>query len=297
MTGREAARDGGAAADEGEPAPAGPNRDRTAAGSAERAGRSTDDFVVPPCAPAEVRVHVAGAALNGICWLAALAWLTAAWGDLRPSWLGVAVAVLAGIYAADLVSGLLHWAFDTWFDPSIGFVRRMVLQVREHHIYPRRIFNIHFTHDAGTLSWIALAVLAPLLAWAIATGSAPAFYALAAAAAFDPLLVFMLEFHKCGHRPRNPAWVKLLQRTGLVLSVRHHVRHHSGNHDFNYCIVNGWADRTLGRLGLFRGLEWAIRRATGARPQRDDHEWFRRYGRPVVGRGGLVPTGEREPAP
>jgi hypothetical protein len=35
--------------------------------------------------------------------------------------------------------------------------------------------------------------------------------------------------------------------------------------DHNYCLINGWADRTLGRLGLFRGLEWVI-----AEPEGDD---------------------------
>jgi hypothetical protein len=89
----------------------------------------------------------------------------------------------------------------------------------------------------------------------------------------------MLEFHKCGHRARQPRWIRLLQRTGFVLSTGHHSQHHQGNHDFNYCIINGWADRTLGRLGLFRGLEWIIARWSGAQPQRNDHEWLRRFGR------------------
>lgn len=47
---------------------------------------------------------------------------------------------------------------------------------------------------------------------------------------------------------------------------------------------DGWADRTLGRLGLFRGLEWLIARWSGAQPQRNDHEWLRRFGRKVMGR-------------
>lgn len=245
-----------------------------------------DPFAVAPYSPRERRIHTLGVMLNAAGWLAGVAWLAVAWGQAPPALLGAVLAVLAGIYAADLLSGVLHWAFDTWFDDDIAFIRRMVLQVREHHIHPGRIFKIHFTQDAGTLSWIALLLTAPWLAaaWLAGPGSWLA-YPLAAAVVFDPLLVFMLEFHKCGHRPRGPAWVRVLQRLGLVLPVGHHLTHHSGNHDVNYCLINGWADRTLGRLGLFRGLERLIQRTTGAEPQRDDEAWFRRFGRPLPGRG------------
>jgi sterol desaturase/sphingolipid hydroxylase (fatty acid hydroxylase superfamily) len=127
----------------------------------------------------------------------------------------------------------------------------------------------------------------PLVLWAVLSGARPiARFVVLAAAVFSVLLVTMLEFHKCGHRVRNPWWVRMLQRSGLLLSVPHHIQHHSGNHDYNYCIINGWADRTLGRLGLFRGLEWMIARWSGAQPQRNDHEWLCRFGRKVVGRGG-----------
>jgi len=241
-----------------------------------------DPFEVAPYTPREVRFHLAGAALNGLCWLAALGWLATAGRAQAPAWPWIVLAAVAGVYLADLASGVLHWAFDTWFDPDLTFVRRMVLQVREHHIHPGRIFLVSFTQDAGTLSWIALALTAPVFAWALAGGGAPAWWLLATMAVFDPLLVFMLELHKCGHRPCGPRWVRALQRAGLVLPVGHHLRHHSGNHDVNYCIINGWADVTLGRLGLFRGLERLIERWTGERPQRDDHEWFRRFGYEVV---------------
>ena len=173
----------------------------------------------------------------------------------------------ARIYLADLVSGILHWAFDTWFDADITFIRRMVLQVREHHIHPQRIFDITFYHDAGTLSWIALLLAAPAVLGSLlgAVPRAAGFLAVETAVVFSPLLVFMLVFHKCGHRAKNPAVVRWLQATGLLLSPRHHMQHHGGNHDFNYCIVNGWGDNTLGRLGLFRALEWLVER-THRRP-------------------------------
>jgi len=254
-----------------------------------------DPFEVESYSPSELRFHLLGGGLNGALVVAGLAWLAATPRGALPAWPWMVAALLLGIYLADLASGLLHWGFDTWFDADIKFVRRMVLQVREHHIHPQRIFDITFYHDAGTLSWIALLVTAPAIGAAMfgLVPRAAGFVMVATAATFSPLLVFMLVFHKCGHRPKNPWPVRWLQATGILLSVRHHMQHHGGNHDFNYCIVNGWADRTLGRLGLFRGLEWLIERTTGARPQRDDHEWLRRFHRKVQPR----PSQLRQPRP
>ena len=233
-------------------------------------------FATAPYTRRELAFHITGATLNGLVWLAGLAWLFAHWRTDAPHWGWIVLAILAGVYAADLLSGLLHWAFDTWFDEDIAFLRRMVLQVREHHVYPNRIFRIHFLHDAGTLSWIALFLTAPTIAIAARFEAGTV---ILGAAVFSILLVTMLVFHKIGHRARQPRWILVLQKLRLLISARHHSQHHGGNHDFNYCLINGWADDTLGRAGFFRALEWAIARATGAQPRRNDHEWLRRFER------------------
>jgi ubiquitin-conjugating enzyme E2 variant len=154
----------------------------------------------------------------------------------------------------------------------------MVILVREHHIAPQRIFRYPFWHDSGILSWFALLVAGPPIAVALLTPGIAAGVrsGLAVGGVTLSLLVtFMLEFHKVGHRLHPGRTVATLQRLHLLLSAEHHlVGHHTGLHDRNYCLINGVADRTLGRLGAFRLMEWVVWRLTGAVPRQNDVRVF-----------------------
>lgn len=70
---------------------------------------------------------------------------------------------LRGADTADLASGILHWAFDTWFTENSPVVRRVVLIVREHHVYPQRVFNYPLTQDVGIMAPFGLLSLTPVL--------------------------------------------------------------------------------------------------------------------------------------
>jgi Lipid desaturase domain len=228
-------------------------------------------------------VHSLGAALNGVALFVTAAFLVQHAEMLVDGWPLVLLAIAVATFLADFVSGLLHWAFDTWFSADPKPLRRMVFVVREHHLRPARIFRYRLRDEAGMLSWFGLLLSAPFLAFALIPAGEPGPVRVAAAVAGVTAsleIVLMLEFHKCGHRIRRGRLIRALQRMHLLLSPEQHLRHHTGEHDVNYCLITGVADRTVGRLGVFRLLERCITGLTGAVPRVDDVEWARRYGRP-----------------
>lgn len=233
----------------------------------------------------DVIFHVTGAALNALCTLSAIVWLIVNRTKIRPSAVFILASVVVGVLAGDLITGILHWAFDTWFSPDTRFFRRMVLIVREHHIYPDRMFEYSFYHDAGALSVMAFLLTSPLFTFAFlqSVGDTQGFhllyYAVCVAVTISFALVFMFELHKFGHKRETSKMVRLLQRFGLLLSYAHHMKHHSGNHDRNYCLINGHADRTFGAAGGWRALERIISSLTGATPRSDDREWLQAFHR------------------
>lgn len=239
---------------------------------------------VEPLARGAAAMHALGAALNVAASGAAAGYLVRNRRALAERPAAPVAGVAAGTFVADFVSGVLHWAFDTWFDESVEPLRRMVYIVREHHMRPARIFRYRLRDEAGLLSWFGLGLAAPLYAAAMLPPGRPAAPGRCAlvlcGVTMSTEIVFMLEFHKWGHRVRRGRSIRALQRAGLLLSPEKHLRHHSGTHDENYCLVTGIADQTLGRLGAFRAMERAVTAATGAQPRLDDVEWARRYGRP-----------------
>ena len=186
---------------------------------------------------------------------------------------GCLAAFGVATFVADLTSGLLHWAFDTWFSTTRGAFRRMVSIVREHHVKPDEIFSFRFATDSGMLSWFGGSGAFVLLMASWAAGDWPVVVAslCLAAVVYSVDVSLMFEYHKWGHRRRRGRLARAAQRCGLLLSPDHHLRHHRGAHDSHYCLINGMADRTLGELGFFRGLERVITAVTGAEPRAEDH--------------------------
>lgn len=177
--------------------------------------------------------------------------------------------VLVGYLVADLVSGLVHWAFDTWGSPTTPLLGApFILPFRVHHTDPKDITRHGFVATNGNNCFVSLFVLVPALVLdtTVAFGHAAVVFAVALC-----LAVFATnQFHKWAHADVVSPVVAVLQRFGLILSPTHHDVHHHAPYAENYCITSGWWNPLLGRLHFFRGLERVISALTRATPRRSD---------------------------
>lgn len=74
------------------------------------------------------------------------------------------------------------------------------------------------------------------------------------------------------HKKPHPI-IRFLQSTRLILSHSEHHRHHTGEFDTGYCIINGWMNPFLEKIDFWRKFENFITKYTGAIPRKDDNFW------------------------
>lgn len=174
----------------------------------------------------------------------------------RVLWL-TAIGATAGYLAGDLMSGVVHWFCDTFFEETTPLVGRvLILPFREHHRDPLAMTRHGFAEIAGN-SCLALLPLLALVA-ALPAPVRPAWLAV-----YGGLLVFSLvavltnQLHKWAHSAAVPGFVPQLQATGLILRPQRHAAHHRTQAEA-YCVATGWMNPSLDRLGFFPRLERAL---------------------------------------
>lgn len=176
------------------------------------------------------------------------------------AWLAVPGALL-GLVFGDFVTGLVHWAADTYGEentPIIG--RSLVRPFRIHHVRPLEICEHGVVETIGNTCILA----APLLTLFIVItafgeiSAATAFMVFTAAVTVG-VTVATNQFHKWAHQTEPPRVVRLLQRARLILSPEHHRTHHTEPFKSSYTITNGWLNPLLNRTSFFRRLEGALR--------------------------------------
>ena len=183
-------------------------------------------------------------------------------------WL-VLSALMAGYVVADLVSGLVHWAADTWGTPDVPVVGRALIRpFREHHVDQKEITRHDFIETNGNNCFISIGPVA--LASLLPMRSAPALFAAALVLSMCFFVLCTNQFHKWAHLDAPPPVIDWMQRMHLILPRDHHAVHHTAPYAKYYCITVGWLNEALYRVRFFQGLERMVTAATGMLPREDD---------------------------
>lgn len=161
---------------------------------------------------------------------------------------GVAFFAFLGVLLADFISGLVHWAADTYGDEKVPWFGAFVRTFREHHTDPTGITRHDWIETNGDVFIFSV----PVHILLTLTVERP----LPLAFIFGLFLASYAnsQIHKWAHEKEPPFVARILQRTGIALSPKHHERHHVG-YVSHYCITTGWTNALLDRLAFFRALE------------------------------------------
>jgi len=176
------------------------------------------------------------------------------------------LVILLGLLGADFVSGVVHWAGDTWGDENTPwFGERFLRPFRFHHARPLDMLKSNFFTTNGDTALATLPIL--LVPFFIPLDTTAGRLIALFVVSVGGWGMWTSQCHQWAHRkpPRVVAW---LQRRGLILSREHHRWHHKAPFAANYCITTGWCNGFLTAIRFFPALEWIISRGTGCRPRR-----------------------------
>ena len=158
----------------------------------------------------------------------------------------LALGVPVGFFAADIVSGLVHWFCDTYFQPDTTLIGPMLIApFRQHHLDPtllgrHGVLECNGNNCLAALPLLAVGALGPCDF--ARPGNALGIGFLAAASL---TLCVTNQIHAWAHASSAPRVVRWFQRCGILLAPERHARHHDGSHKRAYAVVSGWSNRWL----------------------------------------------------
>ncbi len=162
----------------------------------------------------------------------------------------IITSVVSGLYLADLLSGLIHLCLDT--GEFVKYFSGINGSIINHHIIPTQILqdNIIISLQQGTVSPVPLFFifynLTPLTSKSQILCQIITLYGLHVENHTHKLAHFHLseeDKQKIGYQ-----LMMFLQDNHFILHPKEHRLHHTGKHDVNFCIVNGWANPLLNSI-------------------------------------------------
>ncbi|MEZ4815712.1 MAG: fatty acid desaturase CarF family protein [Bdellovibrionota bacterium] len=163
----------------------------------------------------------------------------------------LATGAFAGWLLSDVATGTLHWFGDRFFHEDTPIVGSLfVFPFREHHVLPKKMTEHDFFELCGT-SGLLVAIF-----WVVVyfvrgpQGDFWSYFSL-----FFGLFGFLTNlFHKWAHMEKLPAFVRFLQKSGLILDPVTHDVHHQ-TYDKYYCVTHGHMNWILEKLQVFQTAE------------------------------------------
>jgi ubiquitin-conjugating enzyme E2 variant len=172
------------------------------------------------------------------------------------------LGALAGYVGADLVTGLVHWAADTYGTeqtPVLG--PNFVGPFRSHHSDPDGITRHDVIETNGNSCIVAAPVLGGALWWLPGPAEGDSWlFAWTVLLATSVAAVATNQFHKWAHMVSPPAPVRVLQQCGVILARHHHLIHHAAPYRTHYSITTGWTNESLRRTRAHETLETLLAR-------------------------------------
>jgi plasmanylethanolamine desaturase len=164
------------------------------------------------------------------------------------------------VLLSDLITGLVHWAEDTYARPDhkwLGWIGRDNLL---HHHQPRAFLVKNWFQSSWDLLLIGAIVIAVASAFDRLTWEVWLFVA---------LTVNANQFHKWTHRAsrEKPLPVIWLQKLYVLQTARHHGKHHHGEKNSHYCVITNFLNPILEEIEFWRRLETFNRRVFGWIPR------------------------------
>ena len=196
----------------------------------------------------------------------------------RTDVIGMLLALIIGVFAADLGSGFVHWMADTWGTVDVPYIGKALIRpFREHHVDPTAITRHDFFETNGSNFMLVI----PVALWYTYNCATADIETLKINIRLELFMyslaiftMFTNQIHKWSHMhyglPKIAEW---LQRFHLILPQKHHRVHHVSPHETYFCITTGWLNYPLEKLRFWSTLEWIIESLTGMQPRVDDRRW------------------------
>ncbi len=175
----------------------------------------------------------------------------------------IVAKIIIAIFAADLLTGIVHWWEDAYGNPNWKLLgRSVIIPNLEHHRSPRAF--IKGTYWTRINTSLGLGIILIALCWVFHILNFYSVFAILLAAHGN-------EFHRFAHQTNkeNGKFITALQNVGILQSRRHHGLHHQSPYVHHYCVVTNYLNPVLELIRFWNILEFILKYLFGIKVLRN----------------------------